>query len=622
MKRLILPSLLALSAGLSAFPATAADADQPGSTLQEVVITSTRLPEPVDLVPGARVIDARQIELTGAVTAEDALKTVPGLSVFQTGAFGGVTSVRMRGASADKTLVLVDGVPVDDPSQPAGNFDFGGFDLADIKRIEILSGPQGSLWGSTAIGGVIAFTTKEPDGASAFIEGGSYRTARGSLTVGHSEDRWALGLSASAFSTQGISSADAADGNTEKDGFHSQTISANGRFDPAAGVVLDAKVRWSKSESGIDGFPFPAFALSDTTDVMHRESRQGLVRATVDGPWGFQHQLSASAYRLDRSDSGPSGDSAFTADRQVYRWQAERSRPGDIWGVAVGAERENTRAELSDGSTRDAGVTSAFVVGRIAPAKPLTVTGSLRWDDAEHYRAVTTGRLAAVLELGAGFSLNGSWGQGFKTPTISELACDFCFPAGPATNLRPEHAEGWDIGLKWRSPDHRFSASVTGYRLAVRDQINFTFDPLTFAFRYNNIDRTLSRGAEVEATAELGQGFSVSGNYSYTDALDASTGLPLLRVPRDQGSASLIWSNAQAHAAVSLRAEGPQADAGDFATETRKRFVTADFAGGWKLNDKVEATLRVVNLGDAHWQEALGYGEPRRSAYVGLRLRY
>ena len=622
MKRLFLPSLAVLTTALSAMPAFAADDDQPGSTVKEVVITSTRLPEPVDLVPGARVIDEKQIELTGAVTAEDALKTVPGLSVFQTGAFGGVTSVRMRGASADKTLVLVDGVPVDDPSQPAGNFDFGGFDLADIKRIEILSGPQGSLWGSTAIGGVIAFTTREPDGVSAFIEGGSYRTARGSLSVGRSEDRWALGLSASAFSTGGISSADSADGNPEKDGFHSQTVGANGRLNPADGVALDAKVRWSRSESGIDGFPPPAFALADTTDVMHRESWSGLVRATLDGPWGFQHQLSASAYRLDRSDTGPSGDFAFTADRQVYRWQAERSRPGELWGLAVGAERETTKAELSDGSTQDTGVTSAFAVGRLSPWKPLTVTASLRWDDAEHYDAVTTGRAAAVLDLGSGFSLNGSWGQGFKTPTISETACDFCFPAGPALNLKPERAEGWDIGLKWRSADHRFAASVTGYRLSVRDQINFTFDPLTFAFRYSNIDRALSRGAEVEASAELGRGFSVSGSYALTDAIDASTGLQLLRVPRDQGSASLIWTGARAHGAVTLRAEGPQADAGNFGTETRRGFVTADFAGGWKLNDKVEATLRVVNLGDAHWQEALGYGEPRRSAYVGLRLRY
>jgi vitamin B12 transporter len=622
MKRLI-SSLAALSAAVSACPAHAAGDDDPSrSTVREVVITATRLPEPVDLVPGARVIDQEQIQATGAVFASDALKTVPGLSVFQTGAFGGVTSVRMRGASADKTLVLVDGVPVDDASQPAGNFDFGGFDLADVKRIEILSGPQGSLWGSTAIGGVISFTTREPDGLQAFVEGGSYRTARGSVSVGHADDHYALGLSASAVSTGGISSADAADGNPEKDGFHTQTVGGNARINPADGVVLDAKLRWSSGESGIDGFPAPAFALGDTTDTMHRESWSGLVRATIDGPWGLRHTFSASAYRIDRSDKGPSGDFGYDADRRVWRWQAERAQPSERFGVVVGAEREDDRAALSDGTRQKSGTTSAFAVGRYTPASPLTVTASLRWDDADHYRAVTTGRAAAVLDLGHGFSLNGSWGQGFKTPTISETACDFCFPAGPALDLKPERAEGWDGGIKWRSDDRRFSASLTGYRLAVRDQIDFTFDPLTFAFRYHNLERTRSTGTELEGSADLGQGFSVQASWSHTQAIDVSTELQLLRVPKDQGAASLYWTSAKAHAALTVRAEGTQSDAGNFGTQIRPGFVTADLAGGWRLNDKVEATLRLVNVGDAHWQEALGYGEPRRSAYLGLRLRY
>jgi vitamin B12 transporter len=223
-----------------------------------------------------------------------------------------------------------------------------------------------------------------------------------------------------------------------------------------------------------------------------------------------------------------------------------------------------------------------------------------------------------VADLGAGFSANASWGQGFKTPTISEQACDFCFPAGPATNLKPERAEGWDAGLKWRSPDSRYEASVTGFHLAVRDQIDFVFDPVTFDFRYQNIDRTRSNGVEAEASAVIVPGLTGRVSYSNIDAINLDTGAQLLRVPRNQGSAVLEWVRGRGRAALTVRAESNQADAGG----TRPGFVTADLAGGWKITDQIEATARIVNLADAHYEEALGYGEPRRSAYVGLRLRY
>jgi vitamin B12 transporter len=608
--------LPACALALAASPALAGPDDQP--SVQEVVVTATRLPTPLDLATDVHVIDRTEIEARGAVFAEDVLKTVPGLSIAQTGAFGGVTSVSIRGASSDKTLVLIDGVPADDPSQPAGSFDFGGFDLADIERIEVLSGPQGALWGSNAIGGVISFTTREPDGVEASAEGGTYNTARGTISLGRRSDSYAVGFSAAAVSTQGISSADASNGNTERDGFYGQTVGANARFNPASGIEFDARVRWSESRSGIDGFPPPNFVLADTIDVFRRETWTGVLRAIVDGPFGFKQTLSWSDYVEKRSTFGESGDFPFDADRQVWRWTAERGKPDDAFGVISGVEREDTRAELSDASHQTAGVTSAFVVARYSPVKRLTLSGSLRWDDAEHFDPVTTGRVSAIYDLGGGFSLNGSWGQGFKTPTISEEACDFCFPAGPATDLQPEHAQGWDGGVKWRSTDDRFTASVTGFELSVRDAIDFVFDPSTFAFRYQNIARTRSVGVEAEASAELMPGLVARISGSDIDAVDATTRARLLRIPKYQGSASLEWTRGRARAMFMLHGETDQADAGG----TRPGFVTADVAGGWKLTDKVEATLRVTNLADTHYEEALGYGEPRRAAFAGLRLRY
>ncbi|WP_313452440.1 TonB-dependent receptor plug domain-containing protein, partial [Brevundimonas sp.] len=152
MKRSILLSTAAITAAFAA-PAFAAAADSGDATqLDEVVVTATRLPAIVADTPGARVIDGKTIEQRGAIFAADILADVPGLSVTRTGAFGGVTQVRMRGAGPGKTLVLVDGAPVNDAAEPNGAYDFSSFELADVERIEILSGPQSSLWGSDAIG--------------------------------------------------------------------------------------------------------------------------------------------------------------------------------------------------------------------------------------------------------------------------------------------------------------------------------------------------------------------------------------------------------------------------------------------------------------------------------------
>ena len=164
MKRSILLSTAAIAAAFAA-PAFAEDATQ----LDEVIVTATRIPAIVADTPGARVIDGKTIEQRGAIFAADILADVPGLSVTRSGAFGGVAQVRMRGATPGKTLVLVDGAPVNDAAEPNGAHDFSSFELADIARIEVLSGPQSSLWGSDAIGGVISFTTQEIDGLRACL---------------------------------------------------------------------------------------------------------------------------------------------------------------------------------------------------------------------------------------------------------------------------------------------------------------------------------------------------------------------------------------------------------------------------------------------------------------------
>jgi vitamin B12 transporter len=598
------------SAVLFALPAAADDA----TDVDEVIITATRIPAIVAETPGARVIDEGTIRQRGAVFATDILADVPGLSVARGGPFG-LTQVRMRGASPGKTLVLVDGVPVNDPAEINGAFDFAGFDLGDIQRIEVLSGPQSSLWGSDAIGGVIAFTSRELDGLRAEAEAGSFDTVRGRLSAGVANERYAVGAYAAYFDTDGVSAADEADGNDEADGFTSTTLGANGRYAFTPGVSVDARLRWSDSDTDLDGFPAPTYALADTDDTTSSEQWSGFARLTARA-LGLNHQFSVSASDISRATVSDF-PSVFEADRRGLRWQASGVSADSRVDYAFGAEHEEVSGTLSSGLSEELSTASAFATGRFQLSDRLTLSGGLRLDDTEDFGDATTGRLSAAFELGGGFILSGAAGTGFKAPTISQAVCDFCFSTEPYPVLRPEHADSREAALGWVSGDGRFEGRVTVYRLEVEDQITYVTDS-SFNSYYINIAETRTDGVEVEGRADLPAGFDLSLAYAWTDAVDAADGSRLLRVPEHAASATLGWTGERLTGSLTVRSESDMLDSGG----ERDGFVTTNLNASWALTEQVSLTARVNNLADEHYQQLLGYGEPGRSGYVGVRLRY
>jgi vitamin B12 transporter len=611
MKRSILLSTAAMAAAFAA-PAFAQQAQD--DTLPEVVVTATRIPAIVADTPGARVIDSRTIEQRGAVFASDILSDVPGLSVTRSGAFGGVAQVRMRGATPGKTLVLVDGAPVNDAAEPNGAYDFSGFDLGDIERVEVLSGPQSSLWGSDAIGGVISFTTREIDGLRAEAEAGSFDTLRGRVAVGTANETWALGGYVSRFTTDGISVADEVIGNPEADGFDNTTVGVRGRYAVSPTVKLDASARWSQSEADLDnGFP-----VSDNADRSESEQWSGFARASLNA-LGLDHQFSVSASNIERQTFSAFG-STFEADRQAWRWQANGETGAATY--AFGAEREDSQGSLSTGGDVSLGTTSVFATGRYQVSAALSVTGGLRFDDTDDFGSKTTGRVSAAWDFGYGFTLSGAYGTGFKAPSVSQAACDFCFAAIPFPTLRPEKAEGYEAALGWRSADGRIEGRATVYHLEVEDQITYFFDTVTFDSYYINIARTATDGVELEGRALLGGGFDLSLAYAWTDAQDETTGIRLARIPEHAGSATLGWTGDRLSGALTVRAEGKDRDTNSATAAIRDGFVTANLNAAYQLTDHVTLTARVENLADEHYQQVLNYGEPGRSGYVGIRLRY
>jgi len=147
-----------------ALPALAQEAETDQTTLETVFVEGSRLNQTeTEIGSSVTIITAEDIEELGFDFALDAIAAAPGVTINSNGAFGGSASVRIRGASSEQTLVLVDGVPVNDPTSPGGGFNFARLDTENVERIEVLKGPQSTLWGTDAIGGVVSITTKRPD---------------------------------------------------------------------------------------------------------------------------------------------------------------------------------------------------------------------------------------------------------------------------------------------------------------------------------------------------------------------------------------------------------------------------------------------------------------------------
>ena len=547
------------------------------------------------------------------VFAADVLATVPGVAISEDG-FGGVSSLSLRGASADKTLVLIDGVPVNDPSQPEGNFDFSSLDLASTQKIEVLSGPQGALWGSDAIGGVVSITSIEPKGLRLAGEAGSLDTYREVASAGVSTSGYAAGVSYSGFRTVGVPNADEKFGNTQPDGFNDTTVSLNARYEATDRISLDARLRYVHSTEEYDLFFDPRY-VEDPTASNAVQSETGYVRARVKNVFGFDQELRVDLMGLDRSYFGEYPFSA-RGDQEVVRWMATHEE--QTWGLELGLEHKRAAENTGDGLvSRDDD--DAFVIARWTPDARLNLTGSVRQDQYQGYTGQTTARGSAAYSLGWGFSLLASAGQGFQAPSIYEITypCLECTVTGPPKGLKAEEALGEDAGVGWRSKDGATQGRVTVFGLNVTNQIDYEYP-----IGYLNLSSARSAGLEFSGQTKLVDGFSLRGAYTFLAGVDGAGPAQLLRIPRNSGSGSLdwrgrLWGGRDAQAEVGFRGQDQATDYyGDL-----HPYMIAYARGSLNLTAHLALTARVENLANTHYEQAYGYGEPGRMVLVGLNWR-
>lgn len=588
--------------------------------VETVTVTAERQTIPLNEVGSSiEILDAQDLAKGQYVFVLDALETLPGVSISQNGAFGGFAAVRIRGALSEQTLVLIDGVIVNDPSAPGGGFNFATLSPFDIERIEVLKGPQSTLYGSDAIGGVINIITKTPESGTALsgqFDGGSFATFSGAGALAIGRPRGSLRLSVSGITSDGISKADKRDGNGEKDGYEALTISARGDYALSPIVSFLISARYVISEAEFDGFGFPTGVVDADEEA---DSDEINLNASADLTLlggRLRNRFSFLFSRIERENFA-AGTSTFAAEGErrgfAYRGLLNARKLGSI---AFGAKTEETRFETSFDAPAELTINSLYANWFVKPASKISFSAGVRLDDHERFGNATTFRVTAnYYDEDSGWRLRGNYGEGFKAPSPFQLTFVCCGGTAPNSALKPESSKAWEIGLEKASPNDDFRFSATFFRRKTRNLIDFSFVGGIF----ENISQSRAKGIELGLEFAPRRDLSLSANYTYLTARDRASGSQRARVPKSAAFARLEWRpGRKLNTALSVTYNGKESDA----FGTVGEWLRLDLKASYKLHEQVELFGRIDNLLDENYQDVFGFGTPGISAFAGLRVRY
>ena len=642
-------ALVAAGAGTGAWAAELQDAPDPdvaaraGATgVAEVVVTANRTAQARDRVgQSVTVLTDAVIRSSQATAAADLLARTPGVSFTRNGGPGASTSLNIRGAESQHTVVLIDGVKLNDPSSTQGGLNAGNLLIGDIARIEVLRGAQSTLWGSQAIGGVVNIVTREPEEvfeASANVEAGARDTAYLRAGVGGRSDRVAWRLAGGYYTTDGFSAYRLG---RERDGYIN--AGASGRLRATLTDAISAEVRavYSRGRNDFDAVGADTPEFGRTAELV---AYAGLNAALLDGR--LKNRVAFAYTDTDRENLNPlrAATQPLTFDaagkNRRFEYQGVFAIRED-WTVTFGAESETARMRTRSPTPTapdpadvrgKVGVDSVYGQMQAGVGRGLTLTGGLRYDDHDTFGGHVVGQVAAAWSLNDGATvLRASWGEGFRAPGVFELYSDF-----GNTGLSPERVKSWDAGVEQRLFD-RARVSATWFDRDADNEIRFnsctaaSTDPLcrvngTVRFGYyRNILKTRARGVELSGEVTPLEGLTVSGNYTWTDAENASgvnAGKRLVRRPEHMWnlSAAYEWPVGVSTAAA-LRHVGKTFN-NDANTVALKAYTVVDVRASWPVTERVEIFGRIENLLDEDYETILNYGTAGRGAFAGVRARF
>lgn len=651
---------------LAAFAGAAAHADETEITTPELLISAGVEPIPTkEAASSYTIITAEEIETFQYRNVTDALKTVPGLHVVQSGTRGSQTSIFTRGANSNQTLVMIDGLPVNDPASPGGAANLANFPLDSVDRIEVVRGPQSALYGSQAIGGVVNIITKTGSGTPSTkfrIEAGTLGTLNTHASSGGTVDGVDYFASLSREATNGSDATPSrlrdARG-SEKDG--NEAISASGRIATKLNEHLNASafVQFTDSDTDIDddgstaGF-VPVFQNFDSTYKSKRLLASGKISGRfLDGTWRPQLSLGMTHYNSRLNDNPDPGGSVYLSNVEYKgrTLQASFNNALDVHPqhlLTFGASYK--RDEYSSNGARDLG---GFVIASVSDAdaeafaiyaadhmtfgERFFATVSLHHDmpnDLDNHTSYTIAPGYHHLETDT--RLTASYGTGFKTPSLfqlygSEFSAFLGFPAGQYSgnpNLKPETSRGWEVGIEQGLAGGKALAGITWFESRVKDAIEIVFDPITGDSSPANLQRFDVQGLEAFFEVKPSERLTARIDYTWM-TVDTNTGQvvgALTRRPRHEIGFTASWipldgtvfsTNVQW---IDPDRDIPRDGFGFYVYPAS--YTVVNVAASHQLNGNVQLTAQINNLLNKTYEPANGLEAPGIEALAGVTFSF
>ncbi len=594
--------------------------DTSAVVLPDYVLTATRTPvalttsgTAVDTISAA---DLNRMQLTSLASA---LGGVPGAPAFQSGASGGVTSLFLRGTNSNQTLFLVDGIRFNDP-----NTDYavalGGMCVSGCDNLEVSHGPQSTLYGGEAVGGVVALQSQRgagaPSGAIA-VEAGSFGTFQGSARAQGSENGTAYNFSLVGGHT---------DNDRPNNEFDSYTYAL--RLDHAFNqrVAIGATYRGFVGRYGSPGDRF----TNDLNNTEKENNQLATVFAdfTPNAKFSSRVVLGGQDRRYESINPNAAGTTVSTTlvknRRGVLDWQNTiQAGPQNRIVAGLTAEANHTRNTGFGNINESQQLLAFFVQDEWSPVERVYLTAGLRNDDFDTFGHATTGRAtAAWLSADSRWKLRASYGTAFRAPGFLDLYGQSAFYVGNP-NLKPEKAKGWDAGVDYFLADKKGVLSATWFDTRLTNLIVFDFgvSPGTTA----NVERAETKGLEVSGKFSLKGLADVRLAYTYLEADNLTQHNRLLRRPRNSGSLD-VWRDFghgfSAGAGVAFVSDRMDVDAATFATVRGEDYTVVRVYAAWQATPRVTVKARLENALDEKYEQVNGYPQPGVGAFAGVEYKF
>ena len=550
--------------------------------------------ESVRLDDSALVITEQDIKARHFSTVYDVLKSLPGIDIVRQGGTGKEVFIFMRGAEARHTLVLIDGVSVNNPAT-------GGFNLADlpadnIERIEIVYGPLSPVYGSDAIGGVVHIFTKQATVSSGTIsiERGSFGTDSENISASVKKDAYDLTLAASTLDTDGFS---AASSGSENDGYQSTYISSRLGIQRGALTRIDITAILAETENDLDNFD-----LDDPNYEQHR--RWSTLGFNYSSPltknWTQKITMSRSNDQLVGLDENTDLNRSFaTMNVKTLGWHHNvRSTDGNI--LTMGYEWQEKEAELKAAYKKSFSNNAVYLQENRAVTSSANLVTSLRWDKGTINDGILSYRFGIAYRPAENVTWRFKYGTGFKFPNIEDLLNN---------DLKPEKSHGWEAGVEEFVSDN-FFISLSYYNNTFQDLIQ----------NKQNISDAVSKGIEILVNWRVSTLVSLKGNYTYNDTEDMQIHKQLYWRPLNKYSATLqINPYGRFGLDLNMIHAGKR---GDISNIDLSPYTRIDLLSRLKINKTIGTYIRIENLLDEDYEEAAAYNTPGFSTYGGIQMSF